>query len=402
MGLGPSYPIVIQSGLSSGTPSTIGNLPQFSGASPPDVLIDSILRSVGTPASAIVVGTTDPQAAAAETFRTVGGIISEKSGSADSLILGRATGTVATQAVALGTQATAPSSQNVAVGYQANATGAGSLVIGGQAATTGNAATAVGTLAGAGLQAVAIGNSTVASGTQSIAIGETANVSVTAGICIGRASSITGSGAGSIVIGANVACAVADSVAIVQGGTTVRTNWAVIHGGTPTNLSSAATPLVIVGGGAMTVTHAGNIVLGHGFTSFAANVCAIGGTATNSFIGTVVVGRGNTHTASLGGLTIRGTDGVTTNNLAMGDLTVIAPRGTGNATPGDILLQVGVQQAAGNTSQTARTGVGVRYSGAAGDTYLTVFDVDTGALQRVSVGAANSGGVGFKLLRIPN
>lgn len=39
---------------------------------------------------------------------------------------------------------------------------------------------------------------------------------------------------------------------------------------------------------------------------------------------------------------------------------------------------------------------------AAGNTRLRIWDVDNGQLERVSVGAADSGGVGFKVLRIPN
>ena len=38
----------------------------------------------------------------------------------------------------------------------------------------------------------------------------------------------------------------------------------------------------------------------------------------------------------------------------------------------------------------------------AGNTRMSVYDVDNAALERVSVGAADSGGSGFKLLRIPN
>lgn len=38
----------------------------------------------------------------------------------------------------------------------------------------------------------------------------------------------------------------------------------------------------------------------------------------------------------------------------------------------------------------------------AGQTRFMVYDVDNGTLERVTVGAADSGGVGFKLLRIPN
>jgi hypothetical protein len=38
----------------------------------------------------------------------------------------------------------------------------------------------------------------------------------------------------------------------------------------------------------------------------------------------------------------------------------------------------------------------------AGNTRLVIYDVDNGTLERVSVGVADSGGVGFKVLRIPN
>jgi hypothetical protein len=41
-------------------------------------------------------------------------------------------------------------------------------------------------------------------------------------------------------------------------------------------------------------------------------------------------------------------------------------------------------------------------SATAGHTRLLVWDVDNGALERVSVGVADSGGAGFKVLRIPN
>lgn len=41
-------------------------------------------------------------------------------------------------------------------------------------------------------------------------------------------------------------------------------------------------------------------------------------------------------------------------------------------------------------------------SATAGNTRMLVWDVDNGQLERVSVGAADSGGVGYKVLRIPN
>jgi hypothetical protein len=41
-------------------------------------------------------------------------------------------------------------------------------------------------------------------------------------------------------------------------------------------------------------------------------------------------------------------------------------------------------------------------NGTAGNTRFVIYDVDNGTLERVSVGVADSGGVGFKVLRIPN
>lgn len=38
----------------------------------------------------------------------------------------------------------------------------------------------------------------------------------------------------------------------------------------------------------------------------------------------------------------------------------------------------------------------------AGETSLWLYDADAGALRQVTVGAADSGGVGFKVLRVPN
>jgi len=365
-------------------------------ASPPSIH-SGLLReaSVGGP---VIVGATDPQAAAAETFRTQGGIISEKAGSADSVIIGRGVGAVASNSVAIGRGAVAASSNNVAIGFFASATAVNGVAIAGTA--SGNSCTAInGTASASG--ATAVGAGSVCSGINATCVGSSSTASASGATTCG--CNITNGGSGTILVGnALDANGLANNVVIASGGLTARTNWAVVHGGTPTNFSAAATPLVVLGGGAMTITHAGNIVLGHGFTSFAANVFAVGGTATNSFIGTVVIGRGDTFTASLGGLTFRCTNGITTANLGMGDLTVIAPLGTGNAAPGRVNLQTGVAGASGAAAQAARTGAAVQSSATAGDTDLLVFDVNNATLARVTVGAANSGGVGFKVLCIPN
>jgi hypothetical protein len=395
--------IVVGGGVGALSPFTVNRIPYISATDPPTIGATTVAAFTGANDALIISATpdTDPQPAATEPLRVVGGIISEKVGSSDSVILGRAIGAVATGSVAIGTQAAAASSGNVAIGNLASAASVNGVAVGGSANASANSCTAVGRGATASVAgATAIGAGASASAANAIALGSTVTASQTAAISVG--ANITGNGAGSIIIGTGISAnALADNVVIAQGGLTARANWCVIHGGTPTNLSSAATPLVIVGGGAMTVTHAGNIVLGHGFTSFKANVFSVGGTTANSFIDTAVFGRGDTHTASLGGLTIRCTNGSGT-NVAMGDITIIAPRGTGNAANGSVLLQSGVVGASGAVLQAARTGVAVNASATAGETDLLVYDVDNATLERVSVGAADSGGAGFKVLRIPN
>ncbi len=54
----------------------------------------------------------------------------------------------------------------------------------------------------------------------------------------------------------------------------------------------------------------------------------------------------------------------------------------------------------GETSETI--GFTVEPSTTAGDTYMLVYDVDNATLERVTIGAVDSGGTGFKVLRIPN
>ncbi len=55
-----------------------------------------------------------------------------------------------------------------------------------------------------------------------------------------------------------------------------------------------------------------------------------------------------------------------------------------------------------DSSGTVVGGIGVDGDNTAGNTRLMVYDVDNAMLERVSVGAANSGGAGYKVLRIPN
>lgn len=52
--------------------------------------------------------------------------------------------------------------------------------------------------------------------------------------------------------------------------------------------------------------------------------------------------------------------------------------------------------------QATSTVIKVDDDSTAGNTRLYLYDVDNGQLERVSVGAADSGGAGYKVLRIPN
>jgi len=395
--------IIVAAGITEVAPFTIGAIPKVVGISP-DVISDSILRQVELPSQAIIVGATDPQAAAAETLRTQGGIISEKAGSADSVILGRAIGTVASGAVAVGRGTVASSSGCIAIGQLATATAAGSLAIGLSADATGNNAVAVGQNAQATAQsATSLGDGAAATGVNSTAVGATAAASTSA-IAIGNGTIANATGA--CVIGTG-ATANAFRVVILAGGTvTARADkqiWIVAGGTTPNTVGGTGGTIVLGGsfGAAITVTHADNILVGMDLSTFAANTAQFGGPGTP--ITTCVIGRGNTSTAAVAaGITIRGTNGITTNNIAMGDMNLDAPRGTGNAAVGNISLRVGQVQAAGNTLHTQVIGAQVGESVTAGDTYLSVFDVTNAALARVSKGAANSGGAGFALLRVLN
>lgn len=71
-------------------------------------------------------------------------------------------------------------------------------------------------------------------------------------------------------------------------------------------------------------------------------------------------------------------------------------------TTGDVLKVSNLN--GGTTDFYINTGQAARFDGSttAGQTRFLVYDVDNATLERVTVGAADSGGAGFKVLRIPN
>lgn len=127
--------------------------------------------------------------------------------------------------------------------------------------------------------------------------------------------------------------------------------------------------------------NAAAIILGSGMTS---NVAALGNTfvlgGSLTVISKMLVGRGPTHTASIGGFTLSCTDGVTTVDLAMGALTIIAPRSTGNAVSGHIVFQTGAPGASGAALQAATTQFRVLSSaGGGGVASIDIANVTNGA-----------------------
>jgi len=78
-------------------------------------------------------------------------------------------------------------------------------------------------------------------------------------------------------------------------------------------------------------------------------------------------------------------------------------RGTGSAAGGPVVVQTSSAGASGTTLRSLVDRLQIDDGGGtAANTGLMLWDVDNGTLERVTVGAADSGGTGFKLLRIPN
>jgi hypothetical protein len=385
--------IIVGGGIAATNPFTIGALPYIVNNSPASISATPIAGyTTGTggthPGIVIAASITDPQPGAVEPLRVNGGAIIEGINTADTVAIGRGATVDSVNNVAVGTSAVATSVSSTAVGGGAQGTGNGGTALGSGALAQGGGGTGGATAIGRDARAqnvltIAIGASSRATGIQSVTVGCNTTNGVNGAVAIGNGANVA-TNAG-LAIGFNATATGADAIAI--GGATAAT-------------AGGAASIVIGGGSSISAANSPGIVLGTGLAATAANQCWIGSSAT--IITTCIIGRGNTSTSAIAaGLTIRGTDGSGT-NIAVGDLTIIAPRGTGNATSGAINLQVGVTQASGATPQTARTGVAVRDTNVATETYLMVYDVDNATLERVTVGAADSGGAGFKVLRIPN
>lgn len=355
--------IVVGGGIAAGTPFTLNNFTIVTATDPPQIGDGNIRQDTSTPPK-VYVG----QSTYTTTSTVLGGAVGNASMGA-SIAIG--------EAASVQSGSSLVGSESIVIGPGAractvNAVGSGTnMVVIGQGATntTASGAVIVGPLAvisgagGAGNNAVLIGNgATITAGSSQVVIGTSGNASQSNAVAIGGSVNVTGT-------------------------------------------SSTAV------GNSSSITANSCTVVGFGCTATAANVVNIGvsivGSVANSGyfghsngLSNIVFGKGETAVGGLA-VTLRGTNGSGANNAA-GAITLQAGLSTGNAASAAVNLAVGIVGASSSTIQTARTGVACSYTATATETYLMVYDVDNATLERVTVGAADSGGVGFKLLRIPN
>lgn len=327
---------VLGGGINPVATFTIGQLLRVTDDSPAEAA-DSLLRQVAGPPIAIVVGATDPSAAAAETLRTAGGLIS-RGAAADTTVIGRGAAASVADGIAIG-RAASSSGVGVCIGQGASGPG---TAIGPLAVTTvnGGGSLAIGQSASCGANAgsdgnVAIGkNSVVGAYARCVAVGEDAQC--TQRDTTGLGVSTRAGGFYSVAVGGNAAAGnggAYDCTAVGWGASCLGQDALAV--GYSANASAASG--VAVGASAV-ASHQGAVTLGNGATSVVANGAVLGSGAAP--ITSVLVGNGNTNVAP-SAVTFRLTDssGV---DVAGAAVTYTSGRATGAAASGDILFRSGL------------------------------------------------------------
>lgn len=129
----------------------------------------------------------------------------------------------------------------------------------------------------------------------------------------------------------------------------------------------------------------------------AAGECVIGGQGgiSNFYLGGFGSEYGLTDvTISPGGRTGTDLDGY--------NLILAGGKGTGTGVGGSVIVQAAPVGLTGTSLNSLVDVAEFDADATAGNTRFLIYDVDNGQLERVSVGAADSGGAGYKLLRIAN
>jgi hypothetical protein len=215
----------------------------------------------------------------------------------------------------------------------------------------------IGTQASSARPGVCIGKGATQAGVDGVSIGTSANGGEGSSVAIGRGAACTNSGLGT----PNKNVAIGDAATC-----------------NPSFASSTG----------------GDVAIGAGSSTNAQNAVAIGAGAN-------VTGVNVVNSIALGA----GTSVTVSNTLGIGDTT--------NAPVNRVAVRAAaataVRHSVGPSGEwmISDTAFATDYfvvdaSAVAGDIRMRVYDVTAAALKRVSIGAVDSGGVGFKLLRVPN
>lgn len=374
-----SNPIIVGGGIASGSPFTLGHILYVSNVSPPQAAtaVNALVTTDSVSAVQYVgyadnTGTFPSVTNAVETVRIQGGMIVSGAGT-DSVAVGRgaaaavATGSngadtitigrgiigapsITTKRVAIGALANISGGASVVLGYNSGSGSAnpvGGVFIGDSAQASGNAGGANVVCIGDGALIV-LGNS---GGGGAVGIGFAVVISHPLSVTIGRSaqsSFSSATGQNTVTIGDGATSTVAGTT-VIGGAASTTTTGAVVIGSGASATGGGSGSVVI--GQLSAASAAPQIIIGASGASLGANIAQIGTPGTP--ITTFVLGAGDTA-VSPGARTVRFTNASGT-NVAAGNVTFIAPLSTGNATPANILFQVGTAGASGATLQTAST-----------------------------------------------
>lgn len=238
-----------------------------------------------------------------------------------------------------------------------------------------------------------IGPGSVASGANScVAYGRNATATKAGTTALGDRSSATQTNA--TAVGLSASCASQYGVAIGA-----QSSATTAYGGIAIGDSARATAdRTHAIGRASVASHTYTICIGSYTASTASNQFIVG--SSDCPIYDVYVGIGVVNSVPVS-VTYNGTGGSGT-DIAGGDINIAGGKGTGSAAGGVVNLQTAISATSGTSLNSLETGVSVDGSNTAGETRMLLYDVDAGSLVRVSVGAADSGGTGYKVLRVPN
>lgn len=445
--------IVVGGGINGQVPFTVNRIPYILQTDPPFIAPSPIMSQVTGVNQAIVISPTaaDPEASTKTLLRVVGGIASFPDTTANGLkrlVLGARQ--TLTNLAGLNNQTIIGNDINVdTLGTNSTVVGHGFV----RTATGGGGSTGV----------TALGSLITVGGGQTLVIAIGSNISVGDGnggasgnnIYIGDSITITGGAVSTqrnTLIGTAITAGASFGINSIVGSACVLSTAIQMAAIGYNNQFSAGLAYGSVLGLNNSIQHSECVLLGSGITTGAANRCYIGGlTGGSGFINTVVLGRGETASAP-NAVTLRLTNS-TGVDVAAASLTIQSGLGTGAAAATSILFNTptvggsggGLQasatrltiattlitatvplvlpagavgapalrftdadtglfeQAAGNVAVAVNGVESARFSGGgAGETNFMVYDVTAAVLQRVSIGAADSGGVGFRVLRIPN